>query len=283
MAYVEISPESRLLIQAIANGFSEPYARDTLIPALARACKCQRDVSQIKACLLDPYVSLRVIYCHYAFSRRGKDREELELIAKEALDFVKGASISSFLQQANANSLWKAFETACEVHRRKPTEQVNLGVVAGLAELAQEIYRLDGVGSIPGWISAGVRSTGRLEPQFLRMVDVRGIGPKLASLLIRDVVFLEDLEDVIEPADRLYTQVIDRWVRTIAPSILLEEDLSDAADWILAGKICKYCRVAQVSGIAFNMGCTYYGTSTVRYPDRVVERLTELLESRLAR
>jgi hypothetical protein len=110
----------------------------------------------------------------------------------------------------------------------------------------------------------GVHHTDRIEPQFLRLVDIRNVGPKLSSLLMRDVTFLYGLEDQIDPVDRLYVQPIDKWIRLIAPYVCDDPGIEDAADWVLAGKISKYTRRAGVSGVRFNMGATFFGAREVR-------------------
>lgn len=280
MPYVEVSRESRALIQLLADDFAPKYVKEVLVPTLAKAARVPKDEESLRAALSDPFVSLRVVLTHYAFHRRGREREELEASAREALDaVVSQIGMPALLKSSNARSVWNEFVAACERHHIRPCEQLNIGIIAGLTELAQEIYASDGIGSIHGWLAESVRRTGRLEPQFLRMVDVRGVGPKLASLLIRDVVYLHDLEDELENSNRLFTQVIDRWVRLMVPYIFSDEDLGDAADWVLAGKICKYCRAAGTSPIEFNMGCTYFGSHHVRVPERMESKLQSLLVS----
>jgi len=171
--------------------------------------------------------------------------------------------------------LWANYLDICAERKKKPQEQLNLGPVAGIAELAQEVYRRDGVGSIAGWVHSGVAQTDRLEPQFLRMVDVRGVGPKLTSLFLRDVVFFFNLEERIDHSERLYVQPVDKWIRMIAPYVIDEPGIEDAADWILAGKLAKHTRHARISGVRFNMGATYFGMREIRSP----EQLPHLLDS----
>jgi len=157
-------------------------------------------------------------------------------------------------------------------------EQLNRGIVQGLPELAQEIEGQGGSGSIALWIVDAARKTGRIENQFMRMVEVRGVGPKLSSLILRDVVYLFNLEDRIDPVDRLYFQPIDRWTRVCAEFVV--EDYEDAADWILAGKLSKVARKSGAKGVMFNMGVTYYGTRVVHSPEQFHEGLIEMVQKR---
>jgi hypothetical protein len=268
------------LLRTLGGERAYRYVAEVLLPSLGR-CTGDRapTPASISKNLQSGYKSLAVIYGHYAFARRGKDRLQLSHTALEALrktasedDFVQ------FLSLSDASSLWEAFVRVAQEQGHKPMEQLNRGAVAGMAELAQEIFEIDGNGSIFAWIAKGIRQTGRIEPQFMRMVDVRGVGPKLTSLILRDVVFLAGLEDALDPADRIYIQPIDKWIRLLAPYVVDEPDADEMADWILAGKIAKYTRRAGVSGIRFNMGATYFGLREVRVPENLERCIVRLLE-----
>jgi hypothetical protein len=122
----------------------------------------------------------------------------------------------------------------------------------------------------------GIAQTKRLELQFERIVDIRGVGPKSTSTFMRDVVYMFGYEDKVEPADRIYIHPIDRWLRMMARYLVPEPNMDKAADWIIAGKVSKYSRRAGVSGIAFNMGSTYFGQKIVKDPSRFEEVLKKV-------
>lgn len=268
MPIPEMRPESIALFRAMSGPKAEHYLGEILVPSLCRACHAQHSIESLIERLQDPYHCLEAVFAHYAFARRGKDRLELSEIAIAALHrTTRGDQIGDFLALEDAESLWESFVDVCRERGRKPMEQLNIGVIAGMAELAQEIYRLDGSGSIAGWIVKGVEQTGRIEPQFLRMVDVRGIGPKITSLFLRDIILLFNLESAIDHSDRLYVQPIDKWIRAIAPYVIDEPNADNLADWILAGKLSKYARKAGVSGVRFNMGTTWFGMREIRAPE----------------
>lgn len=275
-SYVDISLEARTLLKVLADKPADHFVQEILIPHTRKVVHREITLENAEEILSDPIHCLQAIYGCYAFSRRGKDRSELSQIALEALDrTVREVTVDAFLSEPDGSRIWNNFSDVCKAHHHKVLEQLNMGVVAGMAELAQEIFEIDGVGSIFGWVAEGVRQTGRIEPQFLRMVDVRGIGPKLASTILRDVVFLFKLEETLDHADRLYVQPVDKWLRLVFPFIV-DEGLEDPADWILAGKMAKYCRRSGVSGIRFNMGNSYFGMRDVREPERfesVIEAL----------
>lgn len=281
MPFVDISSRARLLLHWMAGAEADGYIEDCLLPSLSSELgACASDLSDLKSGLSDPYLCLKTIYSHYAFSRRGKDRLDLSRIAVQALEqTARPAQFSLFLAERDASRLWDEFSTLCEQQSRKPLEQLNRGVISGLAELAQEIYRTNGNGSIADWVVSGIATDERLEPAFERIVDIRGVGPKITSLLLRDIVLIHGLENRVSPIDRLYVQPIDKWIRLIVPYVIEEPDIGDAADWILAGKLAKYARHGNVSGIRFNIGVTAFGTREARHPMNFDTALENLLAS----
>lgn len=256
------------ILKALAGEYADSYAGDFLLPAHRTAMRAREaSVEEIRAHLLSPYGCLQTFLTHYAFARRGRDKEEIAEIAHEALlRCCPGGDCGDLLNQPDGSELWEQFEALCSKGQKRNSEQLNRGLTAGIAELAQEIYRGDGVGSICGWIVNGALETGRIEGQFLRIVDIRGVGPKATSTFLRDIAFLFDLEEKLDHVDRLFVQPIDRWIRLLAPYVVPDEDIGDAADWVLAGKVAKYARRAAVSGIRYNMGALYFGIREVRNP-----------------
>jgi hypothetical protein len=275
---LRLDPETGLLMAYLAGPMADAYVSESLLPALSKTLKLPiTSVEAARDALRQPYYGLKVLLGHYAFARRGRERSTFSDMATIALRRASSPSdFEQLLAAPDATMLWGAFTQVCEEWKEKPMEQLNRGAIAGLAELAQEIYRLDGRGSIVDWIVGSAQATHRLEPQFMRIVDIRGIGPKLSSLFIRDVAFLFDLEDRIAPVDRLYVQPIDKWLRATAPLVLPDMDSSQTADWILAGKVSKYARRTGVSGIRLNMGTSYFGYREARSPENIQSALERL-------
>lgn len=267
------------LYQLLAGEFADAYIDDFLLNHLSRVLgKPVNDLEELADALDDPYYCLRAFYGHYAFARRGKDRDDLAQSALAALKAIRqDDSLDKALQADHGAGLWTEFESACTERKRKPNETQNRGLLQGMLELAQEIYRLDGVGSISNWACEGVEKTGRIENQFMRIVDIRGVGPKSTATFLRDVVLTYDVEQVLDAADKIYIQPVDRWLRLVMPHAVPEPDLAEAADWIVAGKIGKYARRARVSSIRFSMGVTYFGQKHVREPQRFESELRALL------
>lgn len=270
--------ETVLVIRAIAGDCADRYASEMLLGPLGRIIGASSpNISEVRDALLDPYQCLRAFFGHYAFSRRGKDRGTLSELAMEALEEVAGGDrIGQFLALDTGIRLWEAFEGRCHENRIKSNEQQNRGVVQGTAELAQEVSQI-GLRSIADWVRKGVLETDRMEPQFLRIVDIRGVGPKITSQFLRDVTYLFGLEERIERADRIYIQPIDKWIRALAPFVVPEPSSEGMADWVLAGKLNKYSRWAGVSPVRFNMGATYFGIRHVHSVENIEAAVAELI------
>ncbi len=274
----ELDPRAIQVFKRLSEEFSLKYAEEFLFPHLRKVLDVEEEGAEpVKEALLTARGSLLAFYCHYAFARRGKDREDLSRFALEAVQRVQGdGDFIKLLKLDDGTTLWEAFADICSEGRRKNNESQNRGLIQGMLELAQEIYDVDGVGSLAKWMIDGVTKTRRLEPQFERIVDIRGVGPKSTSTFMRDVAYLFDLEQRLEPADRIYIHPIDRWLRMMARYLVPETGMEKVADWIIAGKISKYSRRAGVSGIAFNMGSTYFGQRVVKDPDNFEECLKQL-------
>lgn len=274
-----LDPRVVLLYRTIAGDFADRYLEEFLASHLRKVMKVEStQLDDLQTALEDPYLCLRAFYGHYAFARRGKDRDDLAAAALAALDEIKGdAPFSEVLAQKDGVAVWEAFERHCATKKRKANEAQNRGMMQGMLELAQEIYALDNVGSIATWVCEAVEQTRHLETPFLRIVDIRGVGPKSTSTFLRDIVYLYDVEANVDPADKIYVQPIDRWIRAITKYAVPEPDMSEAADWIVAGKISKYARRSRVSSIRFNMGTTYFGQRVVRDPERFDSELKILL------
>ncbi len=257
----ELGPNQIRVLRALAGTWADKCCSEYLLPSIARQCDCPPRFQDIQAALADPFHSLLVIFAHYAFSRRGRDRNDACSLAIEALKQVKAKiGFPSFLRHSDGSVLWEEFVAASVRKGKKPNEELNLGVVAGFAELAQEIFRSGHSGSIFEWFCDVATESNRIEEPFLRMVDIRGVGPKVVSTLARDAVFLFGVEEDIEPVDLLFLQPINKYIRDIAVHVVAHQSEADSPDWILAGKISKYARRAGVSGIRFNIGANHFGS-----------------------
>ena len=260
-------------MRAIAADPADAYASEFLLNPLAHALGVEGDVKTIYEELLDPAQSLCGIFARILFCRRGKERFEIADAACDALDDILEAK-RHFMREEGAEELWNRYCDLMKERGKRPQEQLERGPIQGVAEWAQELVRNENR-SVCGWIVRSIRRTGRVEEIVDRILDIRGVGPKVCAVLLRDFVFISDSEDRVNYADRRYLQPIDKWVRLGVPYFVPDLDESDAADWILAGKISKHARLAEVSGIRLNMGMTYMGLRSGS-PDSYARQLRKM-------
>ena len=277
---IPLDPRMIAIYRRVAGEYADHYIDDFLFHHLRRVMQidAEADIEAIHQALEDPYLCLRAFYGHYAFARRGKDRDDLAKAALQALEQINTEKdFEEVLKAEDGVELWEKFEKNCQELNRKPNENQNRGMIQGMLELSQEIYRIDRNGSIASWFTDVIAQTGQLETQFLRIVDIRGVGPKSTSTFMRDISYIFDMEESIDPADKIYVQPIDRWLRLISRYVVPEKDMEKAADWIVAGKVSKYSRRARVSGLRFNMGTTYFGQKIVRDPSNFEDCIKQVL------
>lgn len=274
-----LDPRALAIIRKMADDYGERYLTEFVLGHIQRIVKSEdATIDTVCNALDDPYQCLQIFFGHYAFARRGRDRDDLASLSNIALHRLRDEhGVDGLLNMRNGQALWETFANLCDERDRRANEPQNRGLLQGMLELAQECFRMEEPTSIAGWIADCAAGEGKLEEPFLRIVDIRGVGPKTTSTFIRDIVLLFGIEDQIEAADKIYIQPIDRWLRAIAKYVIPEPGMEKSADWIVAGKLSKYTRRAGVSGIRFNMGVTYFGQRVVREPERLESELKNLL------
>ncbi|MFM9873982.1 MAG: hypothetical protein ACKVQS_11020 [Fimbriimonadaceae bacterium] len=274
-----LDPQVAFIYRKMATDFAERYIETFLTPQLERATgKTVESIDDWVDILDQPEFSIRAFLGNYAYARRGKDRDSYARASLKAVDQVlETTTIEDLIKGTDGIALWEAFVEQCEKRGIKPNESQNRGIVQGLLELAQEIYQIDGEGSVCAWVADCIEQTGHIEPQFNRIVDIRGVGPKSTSTFLRDMVLVYDLERQVAAIDRIHIQPIDRWTRLAAKYCVPEPQDDKMPDWIVAGKVNKYARRAQVSGIRFNLGLTFFGQRVVKDPERFDREMQTLL------
>lgn len=274
--------EVNYILRRLSGEKAEKFQSEILYPQLARAMRITSSLPQdVRDVLAEPYYAFRAMLGYYAFAKRGNDRLEYSDYALQALENVlegsKKEGFLHFLAMPDApQCLWESFVEVCNSNQRKTNEQLNRGIFEGLTGFAQRVYQEDDIGNIWTTIHQAIVRSGRVEPIYQQIVEIKGVGPKVGSLLLRDMVALYDLEPHIETIDYHFLQPVDSWMRRIGP-MLTDELEDDSADWIIAGKLAKTCRRNHVSGVYFNQGIQYLAIVEVRQIDQVGEYLQRMV------
>ena len=111
----------------------------------------------------------------------------------------------------------------------------------------------------------------RLTDSYHQLDSIWSIGPKIASLILRDVVYIYNLADFLENKDYYSLQPVDTWVHQISQKIeLIREDKiykNESKD------IVDRCREFKISPINYNQGAWYIGTNSHKIILRSVDNI----------
>jgi hypothetical protein len=111
-------------------------------------------------------------------------------------------------------------------------------------------------GNVYNWAVKAIHD-GRSRDAHLALDAIHAVGDKLASFYLRDVVFLEEMEDDISVTDYRYFQPVDTWVLRLGRSLKLI-DKADAGS-AAKDKLISACLAADVSPLLFNAGAWLVG------------------------
>lgn len=154
--------------------------------------------------------------------------------------------------------VWEAFQKLCITQGIGVNRRLNEGVVKGFVNLSK---KSSSYGYNPfDYITHKIESS--MTDAFLSLRNIKGIGDKIGSFLLRDTVCILDVETEIRPEHRIFLQPIDRWVKETA--ICLWEDLGERIpEWVIALRIVDKCNELDISGVRFNQGAWKYGVTDV--------------------
>lgn len=101
---------------------------------------------------------------------------------------------------------------------------------------------------------------GRLKNIYDELDDIFSFGPKICSLILRDIVIIFNLEDNISDEEYYLLQPIDTWVFQISTKLDLIDNKDKSIDHIKHSKlICNKCLEYKINPIEFNQGVWYLG------------------------
>ena len=99
---------------------------------------------------------------------------------------------------------------------------------------------------------------GRTNVIFDELRSIYGIGPKLASLFLRDICFAYKLE-LTDKQQLIYLQPVDTWVRQVAVELGIPGCTQETHEIEVVEPIVSYCLQNHISPLLFNAGAWYVG------------------------
>jgi hypothetical protein len=123
--------------------------------------------------------------------------------------------------------------------------------------------------NVYNWAVDAIRN-GRAAEAYWALNRIHSIKDKIATFYLRDVAFLEDMEDTIKTEDYPYFQPVDTWVKRVASSLAIIDERDEGRHSVVKEKIISECLSAEVSPLLFNAGAWMVGAHAY---ELLIERL----------
>ena len=102
----------------------------------------------------------------------------------------------------------------------------------------------------------------RIAEAYQNLDGIWSIGPKIASLILRDVVYIYELENYLSAEDYYFLQPIDTWVHNLSRRIELVDNDKIYRDE--AKDITDKCFEFGINPIHYNQGVWYVGSNSLK-------------------
>jgi hypothetical protein len=235
-------------IAAYADAYSEQFLK-------------QYDAERLSSLLTNWWAALDFFFGRVCYQGR---RDE---ISDRVYRAIIESLAPSFDGDGRDDAYWRLREQAWAPIEAELRMRLGKGKVGRGRDITTALSTLDFIGCIPDLniVSTSVRQirAGKIADHYAELQRSRsetgiiGVGPKVAALYLRDVVFLYDLEDRVDPESAFSLQPIDVWVRRVALRYgIVDEGASDAA---IQQAIAASCQEHGVSPVRFNQGAWVVG------------------------
>jgi len=102
----------------------------------------------------------------------------------------------------------------------------------------------------------------KIAEAYRNLDEIWSIGPKIASLILRDVVYIYELKNYLSAEDYYFLQPIDTWVHNLSKKIKLVDNDKIYRDE--AKDITDKCFEFRVNPIHYNQGVWYVGANSLK-------------------
>jgi hypothetical protein len=203
-----------------------------------------------KALENDPILGTKFVIRH-ATARAGGEQAKYGEIICESLDKCSAnfGGFEKLIKDENAPQIvYLEFSNICEQQSKKPNEKINKDLIFDFLKRAQGHL----TNNLFMWLKDSLINNGA-ESTYLELLKIHGINKKITSFILRDVVWLLNLEKNVKPGELIYLQPIDTWLKQI--SLELWNDFHQKVDeFIIAKRIVEKCNELGVSSLSFNQG-----------------------------
>jgi hypothetical protein len=196
-----------------------------------------------------------------AFARTGGQQARYGTYARNALQkcIEECGSFNELMQRQDApDVVWEKFLAECDEAGIKPYVKLNKPIVTRLVEFAQQAEN----NNLFSFFGQKIRESA--PEAFCLLRNIKGIGDKIAAMLLRDVVALLNLEKEVPVQHQFLLQPIDRWVREFATYMWPNLENPRTPNWLIALRIVDKCIEYSCSPCRFNQGAWMFGSSEVK-------------------
>ena len=246
----------------------EEYILNFLLPSLSFVTMTKiSDKREARKALNSPEIATRFALYYFAFARRGGERAGYGKLALRMFDSTKRQGL---------RSAWPTFQNLCKERGVGANEKVNRRPIEGL----MQVYHLKhfGGGGLFAGIARRANSTGALGSTYVELITVAGLGEKISSFLLRDLVWIYDIEERVLRGDRMFLQPVDVWVRRTAEVVFMQRFPQRVPGLAVGNLVSEACCEARLSGIAFNQGAWVFGSQKVKNKSEYENRLKDCLD-----
>ncbi len=226
----------------------------------------------------DVWDSLAVFLEGYAFERQGR-RPDYSHAAFDAL-FACKRQYNGNLSQNVVSSVWQQFQNLLNSEKLNPknnplypsSNPSNLQNISKSLSLIEVVLEKVTPQNILTTYFQNQIDQNNIQPAFNLLKSIRGIGPKIASFYLRDLV---DVMSVTSNNTQNVSllQPIDTWVERTVKILCGNQamDETEVADWIVKTSIQHNINPQRV-----NMGIWFFGSTIVESEYRLKKALNDL-------
>lgn len=100
----------------------------------------------------------------------------------------------------------------------------------------------------------------KINDVYKSLDSIHGVGDKIASFYLRDVILIYQLENYLSNYDYKYCQPIDTWIRKLGQGLGISSKRTSDSD--LKTTIIEECKKAKVSPVSFNAGAWIFAAKS---------------------
>jgi hypothetical protein len=208
MKTIEMQHDRHAALFACLCDKSTHYRQSVFLPNMAQILGLRDQTTVLESIRNDETALLRALLGYYAFARAGGERAHYADIAVQALT----GSLESAAGYAQAmknprfgDAVWAEFVKRCAARQVGTNEKLNRGSILGciaLAQMADDRFA--------SWIRRKLEID--VEMLFIDLTAYKGLGPKIACFILRDLAWIFDIEGRVPPEKKLFLQPVDTWV-----------------------------------------------------------------------